>query len=158
MLRQRDVALRTEAGDLFQLSGLQAVAQGAKPFQALAGPSLQTGGIFQPAGFELALLAGFRGKHKLDSLDLHQRAQSGNVRAGRFPGGTGRRLEDFRMLWPENGEIVSGGSIASGSDPEKAAVVSGVDIIGGDPGEGVPFEAPDPDPAQRNPASSCATS
>ncbi len=74
------------------------------------------------------------------------------------PGGTGRRLEDFRMLWPENGEIVSGGSIASGSDPEKAAVVSGVDIVGGDPGEGVPFEAPDPDPAQRNPTASCATS
>ena len=49
MLRQRDVALRTEAGDLFQLSGLQAVAQGAKPFQVLAGPSRQTGGIFQPA-------------------------------------------------------------------------------------------------------------
>jgi len=74
------------------------------------------------------------------------------------PGGTGRRLEDFRMLWPENGEIVSGGSIASGSDPEKAAVVSGVDIVGGDAGEGVPFEAPDPDPAQRNPTASCATS
>ena len=73
-------------------------------------------------------------------------------------GGTGRRLEGFRMLWPESGEIVSGGSIASGSDPDKAAVVSGVDIVGGDPGAGVPFEAPDPDPAQRNPASSCATS
>ncbi len=74
------------------------------------------------------------------------------------PGGTGRRLDNFRMLWPESGEIVSGGSIASGGDPDKAPVVSGVDIVGGAPGEGVPYEAPDPDPAQRNPASSCATS
>jgi hypothetical protein len=64
-------------------------------------------------------------------------------------GGTGRRLEAFRMLWPESGEIVSGGSIASGSDTDKAPIVSGVNIIGGDPGEGVPFEAPDPDPVQR---------
>jgi hypothetical protein len=74
------------------------------------------------------------------------------------PAGTGRRLDAFRMLWPERGEIVSGGSIAAGGDPDKAAIVSGVDIVGGDPGEGVPFEAPDPDPAQRNPTASCATS
>jgi hypothetical protein len=65
------------------------------------------------------------------------------------PGGTGRRLDDFRMLWPESGEVVSGGSIASGSDPDNAPIVSGINIIGGDAGEGVPFDMPDPDPVRR---------
>lgn len=73
-------------------------------------------------------------------------------------GGTGRRLDDFRMLWPERGEIVSGGSISSGSDPAQAPIVSGVKISGGDPGEGVPFDAPDAAPADRDDQASCATS
>jgi hypothetical protein len=72
------------------------------------------------------------------------------------PGGTGRRLEDFRMLWPERGETVSGGLILSGADPEQAPVASGVSIVGGDPGEGKPFEAPDAVPA--NDQASCAAS
>jgi len=73
-------------------------------------------------------------------------------------GGTERRLEDFRMLWPERGEIVSGGSIVSGSDPDTAPIVSGVQIIGGDPGEGAPFDAPDATPAGRGERASCAIS
>jgi len=74
------------------------------------------------------------------------------------PGGTGRRLEDFRMLWPERGETVAGGTIRSGTDPDAAPVITGVSITGGDPGEGVPFEAPDPAPAGRDKEASCATS
>jgi len=74
------------------------------------------------------------------------------------PGGTGRRLEDFRMLWPERGETVSGGTILSGADPEQAPLASGVSIVGGDPGEGKPFEAPDAAPAAANDQASCATS
>ena len=74
------------------------------------------------------------------------------------PGGTGRRLEDFRMLWPERGETVSGGTILSGSDPDQAPIVSGVSIIGGDPGEGVPFEMPDSVSGDRADPASCATS
>jgi hypothetical protein len=73
-------------------------------------------------------------------------------------GGTERRLEDFRMLWPERGEIVSGGSIVSGSDPDTAPIVSGVQIIGGDPGEGAPFDTPDATPAGRGDRASCAIS
>jgi hypothetical protein len=73
-------------------------------------------------------------------------------------GGTGRRLEEFRMLWPERGEIVSGGSIESGSDPDQAPIVSGVEIKGGDPGEGAPFDAPDAAPAGRDERASCAIS
>jgi hypothetical protein len=74
------------------------------------------------------------------------------------PAGTGRRLEAFRMLWPERGEIVSGGSIVSGSDAAKAPILSGIDIVGGDPGEAVPFEAPDPAPTGRDDQASCGIS
>jgi len=73
-------------------------------------------------------------------------------------GGTGRRLEDFRMLWPERGEIVSGGSIASGNDSDMAPILSGIDIVGGDPGEAVPFDAPDIAPTSRDDQASCGIS
>ena len=52
------------------------------------------------------------------------------------PGGTGRSLEDFRLLWPERGEIVAGG----------------------DPGEGKPFETPAAAPSKPDPKASCAIS
>ena len=74
------------------------------------------------------------------------------------PGGTGRRLDDFRMLWPERGETVSGGSIVSGSDPAKPPIVAGVSISGGDAGEGVPFETPDDAPTGRDDQARCAIS
>jgi len=74
------------------------------------------------------------------------------------PAGSGRSLSDFRMVWPERGETVSGGTIQSGSDPDAAPRLSGVRIEGGDDGEGKPFEAPDPDPAQKNPDQSCEIS
>jgi hypothetical protein len=74
------------------------------------------------------------------------------------PGGTGRRLEDFRMLWPERGETVAGGAIRSGTDPDAAPVITGISITGGDPGEGIPFEAPAPSPAVRDKEASCGIS
>ena len=73
-------------------------------------------------------------------------------------GGTGRRLEAFRLLWPERGEIVSGGSIVSGSDAAQAPILTGVDIVGGSPGEAVPFDAPDPVPTDRGDRASCGIS
>lgn len=72
--------------------------------------------------------------------------------------GTGRVLDKFRMLWPERGETVSGGTILSGGDPNEAPVMSGVEIVGGDPDEGKPFDLPDPVPARRDDLQSCATS
>ena len=74
------------------------------------------------------------------------------------PAGTGRALEDFRMSWPERGETVSGGVIRAGSDPDRAPALAGVDIVGGDAGEGKPFEVPDPVPAPRQSPANCATS
>lgn len=78
------------------------------------------------------------------------------------PGGTGRRIADFLFTWPERGERVSGGSIAAGGDPDQAPILSGVSILGGDPGEGKPFDAPDAAPVRgagnSDPEASCATS
>ena len=74
------------------------------------------------------------------------------------PGGTGRSLEDFRLLWPERGEIVAGGTIRSGGNPNAAPVTSGISISGGDPGEGKPFETPAAAPSKPDPKASCAIS
>lgn len=75
-----------------------------------------------------------------------------------IPGGTQRELTDFRMLWPARGEIVTGGTIRSGSDPDGAPAVAGVSIEGGDPGEGKPFETPDAAPFKPAPKVSCTIS
>jgi len=72
--------------------------------------------------------------------------------------GTVRVLRDFRLEWPERSEIVSGGTITAGDDPDAAPVQSGVTIIGGDPSEGVPFDAPDHEPDQAIREASCAVS
>jgi len=71
-------------------------------------------------------------------------------------GGTGRSLQEFRLLFPERGEVVTGGTVRAGNDPDQPPVSTGVDIVGGDSGEGVPFDAPDPAPIQaENKASVC---
>ena len=72
--------------------------------------------------------------------------------------GTGRQLDDFRLLWPERGETVSGGAIATGGDPDAEPILSGVGILGGDAGEGVAFAAPDAAPARSDDAASCPIS
>jgi hypothetical protein len=73
------------------------------------------------------------------------------------PGGSGRTLADFRLLWPERGEAVTGGTIRTGADAAAAPVVSGVAIVGGDAGEGKPLDLPDI-AATRDDSASCATS
>jgi hypothetical protein len=46
----------------------------------------------------------------------------------------------------------------SGADPDEAPIVIDVSIVGGDPGEGVPFDSPDIAPAARSDPARCATS
>ena len=72
--------------------------------------------------------------------------------------GTGRVLRDFRMEWPERGEVVTGGTIAAGLDPDAEPLQSAVTISGGDPGEGVPYDTPDYEPEHANREASCAVS
>jgi len=72
--------------------------------------------------------------------------------------GAGRTLENFRLVWPERQETVTGGMIRAGHDPNRAPSVSGVRIVGGDTGEGKPFDMPDRAPVQRNSEVNCGIS
>jgi hypothetical protein len=72
--------------------------------------------------------------------------------------GSGRILRDFRMEWPERGEVVTGGAIEAGHDPDAEPVQAGVEITGGDPGEGVPFDLPDRGSDEASRDASCVIS
>jgi hypothetical protein len=73
-------------------------------------------------------------------------------------GGTARTLENFRLLFPERGETVAGGTIRAGNDPDQPPVSTGVTIAGGDSGEGIPFEAQDPAPSRPDEKAACPIS
>ena len=73
-------------------------------------------------------------------------------------GGTQRVLQNFRFSWPERGETVTGDAIKTGDNPDLAPVSEGISIVGGDAGEGVPFEAPDPAAANPDTRAGCAIS
>lgn len=73
-------------------------------------------------------------------------------------GGTSRVLQDFRLLFPERGEVVTGGTVRAGADPNQPPVSTGVTITGGDSGEGVPFDAPDPAPVRAEDKAACPIS
>ncbi len=73
------------------------------------------------------------------------------------PGGSGRTLTDFRLVWPQRGETVTGGTIRTGSDAAGLPVASGVAIVGGDSGEGKALDLPEA-AAARDDSASCATS
>src|SRR5215470_1994310 len=51
-------------------------------------------------------------------------------------GGTGRRLERFRMIWPWRNEVVSGGMIVTGNDLDAEPRTEGITMVGADPDEG----------------------
>ena len=73
-------------------------------------------------------------------------------------GGTGRRLEHFRMVWPGRKETVSGGTLLSGSDPDKPPIAENITTVGADPDEGVPYKTPDPEPLDHGIPRHCLTS
>lgn len=73
-------------------------------------------------------------------------------------GGTGLRLEHFRMIWPWRNEIVSGGTIVTGNDPNAEPRTEGLTMVGADPDEGVPYKAPDPEPREHGVPRHCLTS
>jgi hypothetical protein len=73
-------------------------------------------------------------------------------------GGTGLRLEHFRMIWPWRNEVVTGGTIATGSDPDAEPRTEGITKIGADSDEGVPYKTPDPEPRDHGVPKHCLTS
>jgi hypothetical protein len=73
-------------------------------------------------------------------------------------GGTGRRLERFRMMWPWRNEVVSGGAIVTGNDPEEEPRTESITMVGADPDEGVPYKTPDDEPREHGIPRRCLTS
>jgi hypothetical protein len=72
--------------------------------------------------------------------------------------GTGRKMERFHMVWPHRNEVVSGGTLAAGSDPEGQPVADGITKVNSDPDEGVPYDGPKLEPHEHGIPEHCLTS
>jgi hypothetical protein len=72
--------------------------------------------------------------------------------------GSGRKLERFRMIWPDRNETVSGGVILAGNDPDKPPVAEDITKVGAGADEGVPYETPDTEPREHGIPTHCFTS
>jgi len=72
--------------------------------------------------------------------------------------GTGRKMERFRMVWPWRNEIVTGGTIAAGNDPDSQPVADGITKVNSDPDEGVPYDGPKLEPTEHGVPRHCLTS
>jgi len=75
-----------------------------------------------------------------------------------IPSGTGRSIEHFRFVWPARGEVVSGGTIVAGADPNRPPIATGITKIGAGPQEGVPFPSETPKPAASQNRTDCLIS
>jgi hypothetical protein len=73
-------------------------------------------------------------------------------------GGTGRKMERFRMVWPWRDEVVTGGTIAAGNDPDAEPVAEGITKVNADPDEGVPYDGPKLEPHEHGIPKHCLTS
>jgi len=73
-------------------------------------------------------------------------------------GGTGRRMERFRMVWPWRDEVVTGGTVAAGNDPESEPVADNITKVNADPDEGVPYDGPKLEPHEHGVPRHCLTS
>jgi hypothetical protein len=62
--------------------------------------------------------------------------------------GAGRTIEHFQFVWPERKELVGGGTIVAGTDPNQPPVATGLTKIGAGPNEGVPYPSKTPKPAE----------
>jgi hypothetical protein len=73
-------------------------------------------------------------------------------------GGTDRKIERFQMFWPHRNEVVTGGTILTGSDPAGQPVVDGITKVNADPDEGVPYDGPKLEPHEHGIPKHCLTS
>jgi len=72
--------------------------------------------------------------------------------------GTGRKMERFQMVWPYRNEVVTGGRIVAGSDPEGTPIADQITKINADPDEGVPYAGPKLEPHEKGIPRDCLTS
>ena len=57
-----------------------------------------------------------------------------------------------------DGNLVSGGTITTGNDPDVEPRTEGITMVGADPDEGVPYKAPDREPHEHGIPKHCLTS
>jgi len=72
--------------------------------------------------------------------------------------GTGRKMERFRMVWPWRNEVVTGGTVAAGDDPDGQPVADDITKVNSDPDEGVPYDGPKLEPHENGIPRHCLTS
>jgi hypothetical protein len=72
--------------------------------------------------------------------------------------GTGRKMERFQMVWPHRNEVVTGGTITAGTDPDSQPVADGITKVNADPDEGVPYDGPKLEPHENGIPRHCLTS
>ena len=72
--------------------------------------------------------------------------------------GTGRKMKRFRMVWPWREEVVTGGTVAAGNDPESEPVADNITKVNADPDEGVPYDGPKLEPHEHGIPRHCLTS
>jgi hypothetical protein len=67
-------------------------------------------------------------------------------------------MERFRMVWPWREEVVTGGTVAAGNDPESEPVADNITKVNADPDEGVPYDGPKLEPHEHSVPRHCLTS
>lgn len=72
--------------------------------------------------------------------------------------GIDRKLERFQMVWPHRSEVVSGGTIEAGKNPDDPPVADNITKVNSDPDEGVPYDGPPPEPTENGVPRHCLTS
>ncbi len=72
--------------------------------------------------------------------------------------GIERKLERFQMVWPHRNEVVSGGTIEAGKNPDDPPITDSITKVNSDPDEGVPYNGPPPEPTENGIPRHCLTS
>jgi hypothetical protein len=72
--------------------------------------------------------------------------------------GIDRKLERFQMVWPHRNEVVTGGTIKAGENPDDPPIADNITKVNSDPDEGVPYNGPPPEPTENGIPRHCLTS
>src|SRR5215472_16686156 len=83
----------------------------------------------------------------------HISAQLHGLRRGRH--WFAARAFPYDLAWRK--EVVSGGTITTGNDPDAEPITESITMVGADPDEGVPYKAPAPEPREHGIPRHCLT-
>jgi hypothetical protein len=72
--------------------------------------------------------------------------------------GIDRKLERFQMVWPNRNEVVTGGTIEAGKNPDDPPIADDLTKVNSDPDEGVPYNGPPLEPTENGIPRHCLNS